>query len=75
MFKKVNKKDIFEGLTEEQKEYEAMKLVEAFDRLTKMGSGCIKPATIGPDGRPVEIQHVLQLQETIKENTPDKPID
>jgi hypothetical protein len=54
--------DIFEGMTEEQKEYEALKLVNAFDKLAR-SNGMIKPARIGPDGRPVEIEHVLQLQD------------
>jgi hypothetical protein len=57
-----NKRDIFEGMSEEQKEYEAVRLVQAIDKLTRSG-GPIKPAAIGPDGRPVEIQHVLQMQE------------
>lgn len=61
--KKRLRKDIFEGMTEEQKEYEAVQLANAIDKLTRLGSGLIKPATIGPDGRPVEIEHVLQLQE------------
>lgn len=54
-------KDVFEGMSEEQKEYEAIKIVNAIDKLSR--SGAIKPATIGPDGRPVEMHHVLQLQE------------
>jgi hypothetical protein len=70
MFKKAKKRDIFKGMTEEQKEYEAMKLVEAFDRLTKIGA--VKPATIGNDGKPIEISHVLQLQETIKQDSDDE---
>ena len=57
------KKDVFEGMSEEQKEYEALQIVNAIDKLARMTDGAIKPATIGPDGRPVEIQHVLQLQE------------
>lgn len=69
------KVDVFEGMTEEQKEYEAMKLVNAFDKLAR-SNGMIKPARFGPDGRPVEIEHVLQLQDecnkmnskSIKEN-------
>ena len=55
------KKDAFDGMTEEQKEYEAIKIVNAIDKMTR--SGVIKPATIGADGKPVEMQHVLQLQE------------
>ena len=55
------KKDVFEGMSEEQKEYEAIQIVNAIDKMTR--SGAIRPATIGADGKPVEIQHVLQLQE------------
>jgi len=51
----------FEGMSEEQKEYEALKLVNLIDSLQK--DGLIKPALPGPDGKPVEINHVLQLQE------------
>jgi hypothetical protein len=58
------RQELFDGMSEEQKEYEAMQLVNAIDKLTRMGSGLIKPATIGPDGRPVEIESVLQLQES-----------
>ncbi len=61
------RQEMFDGMSEEQKEYEAMQLVNAIDKLTKMGSlgsGLIKPATIGPDGRPVEMESVLQLQES-----------
>ncbi len=61
------KKDIFEGMSEEQKEYEAVRLVQAIDKLSKMG-GPIKPASIGPDGRPVELQHVFQLHESVVTN-------
>lgn len=55
-------RDMFEGMSEEQKEYEAVQLANAFDKLSRL-NGIIKPATFGPDGRPVEIEHVLQLQE------------
>ncbi|KAI4463714.1 synembryn [Holotrichia oblita] len=49
------------NMTEEQKEYEAMKLVELMDNLTR--KGIVKPCRIGPDGKPEPIEHVLQLQE------------
>ena len=65
-----NKKDIFEGLSQEQKEYEAVQLANAIDKLTRIG-GVIRPATIGTDGRVVELQHVLQIQE----NAIDKSLD
>jgi hypothetical protein len=42
IFKKAKKTDIFKGMTDEQKEYEAMKLVEAFDRLTRLNTGNIQ---------------------------------
>ncbi|GMT24898.1 hypothetical protein PFISCL1PPCAC_16195, partial [Pristionchus fissidentatus] len=59
--------DPMAGMSEEQKEFEAMKLVEAMDRL--LGEGIIKPGTIGPDGRPTTVSHVLELVKNVK--TPD----
>lgn len=58
----------FEGMTEEQKEYEAMKLVSLIDELQKMG--VVKPAVPGPDGKPQEVSHVLQLQEQATNRIP-----
>lgn len=49
-----------EGMTEEQKEYEAMKLVNLISDLHNLG--VVKPAVPGPDGRPREMEHVAQLQ-------------
>ncbi|XP_072941516.1 chaperone Ric-8A [Epargyreus clarus] len=51
----------FEGMTEEQKEFEAMKLVNLFDKM--VSEGPVRPARLGPDGRPRPLDHVLQLQE------------
>lgn len=51
-----------------QKEYEAMELVKLMEKLTR--SGAIKPCRIGEDGRPVPVEHVLQLQD----NLPRQPI-
>eukprot|EP00094_Tigriopus_californicus_P013879 TCALIF_13434-PA protein Name:"Similar to RIC8A Synembryn-A (Gallus gallus)" AED:0.13 eAED:0.13 QI:0/0/0/0.8/1/1/5/0/345 len=56
----------FEGMSEEQKEYEAMKLVNLIHELNNVG--VVKPAIPGPDGRPQEIDHVLQLQEAAARN-------
>lgn len=67
---RTNKKDIFEGLSQEQKEYEAVQLANAIDKLTRI-SGVIKPAAINADGRVVELQHVLQMQENAIENSLD----
>ncbi|XP_023340819.1 synembryn-A [Eurytemora carolleeae] len=57
-----------EGMSEEQKEYEAMKLVNMMDKLVK--DGFIQPARIGEDGKPVPVEHILQLQEGM--NIPGK---
>lgn len=50
-----------EGLSEEQKEHEAMQLVHLMDRLAR--GGIVQPARVGADGRPHPIEHVLELQE------------
>ncbi|KAG7305225.1 hypothetical protein JYU34_009264 [Plutella xylostella] len=49
----------FEGMTEEQKEYEAMKLVNLFDRL--VSHGVVRPAAVGADGRPRPVDHIVNL--------------
>lgn len=50
-----------EGMSEEQKEYEAMQLVNLMDKMQKQG--LISPARLGEDGRPEAVEHVLQLIE------------
>ncbi|KAG6453807.1 hypothetical protein O3G_MSEX008322 [Manduca sexta] len=57
----------FEGMSDEQKEYEAMKLVNLFDKM--MSDGVMKPARVGPDGRPQAIEHVLELREPPRTNS------
>ncbi|XP_052268308.1 synembryn-A-like [Dreissena polymorpha] len=57
----------WETMSEEQKEYEAMKLVSAMDKLNR--EGIIQPSTIGEDGRPVPVSHILELVE----NQPNIP--
>ncbi|XP_053599606.1 synembryn-A [Plodia interpunctella] len=57
----------FEGMTEEQKEYEAMKLVNLFDKM--VSEGVVKPARVGPDGRPQPVDHVLEL----RDQPPNRP--
>lgn len=54
-----------EGMSDEQKEYEAMKLVQLMEKLNR--SGVVKPCKIGPDGRPEPVDHILELQEEIPE--------
>ncbi len=48
-------------MTEEQKEYEANKLANLIHQLHDLGA--VKPARIGPDGRPEPVEHVLELVE------------
>ncbi|KAF1758939.1 hypothetical protein GCK72_015399 [Caenorhabditis remanei] len=47
------------GMSDEQKEYEAMKLVDAMNKM--METGIVKPGTIGDDGKLREVSHVLEL--------------
>ncbi|VDL73831.1 unnamed protein product [Nippostrongylus brasiliensis] len=54
-------------MSEEQKEYEAMKLVDAMNKL--MNTGVVKPGTIGDDGRPRAVSHVMELVKDV----PDEP--
>jgi len=53
-----------ENMTDEQKEYEAMKLVELMDKM--IADKVIQPCRIGEDGRPQPVEHVLQLQEEME---------
>lgn len=52
-----------EGMSDEQKEFEAMKLVGLVDQLTRQG--IVQPCTIGEDGKPKPIEHILELQEEL----------
>lgn len=59
-----------EGMTEEQKEYEAMQLVNMMDRMSSCSfilcrDGLIQPMRVGEDGRPEAVEHILQLQEAL----------
>ncbi|CRL08082.1 CLUMA_CG020947, isoform A [Clunio marinus] len=58
-------KNPLEGLSEEQKEYEAEQLVNLIDKLHR--KGIVKPCKIA-DGKPVPIEHVLELQQLPKEH-------
>ena len=51
----------FAGMTEEQKEHEAVKLANLIHDLNEMG--VVKPAIPGPDGRPREVSHVLEMRD------------
>ncbi|XP_039594074.1 synembryn-A [Polypterus senegalus] len=49
-----------EGMTEEQKEYEAMKLVNMFDKLSR--EQVIQPMAVGPDGRLAALEQVMHQE-------------
>ncbi|KAL7074263.1 hypothetical protein ACQ4LE_006433 [Meloidogyne hapla] len=49
----------FESMSEEQKEHEAMKLVNAMGKL--MDQGIIAPGTVGEDGHVRQVKHVAEL--------------
>jgi len=55
------KPDPMAGMSEEQKEYEAVQLVNTLDKLQR--GGIIQPTTVGPDGKPVPVEHILQVLE------------
>lgn len=46
-------------MSEEQKEYEAVRLANAMSKL--MDEGVFAPGTIGEDGRPRAVSHVAEL--------------
>ncbi|XP_050080472.1 synembryn [Anopheles maculipalpis] len=58
-----------EGMSEEQKEYEAMELVKLMDKLQRQG--LIQPCKIGDDGRPQAVDHIMELQDEIPEQQRD----
>ncbi|XP_058840077.1 synembryn-like [Topomyia yanbarensis] len=58
-----------EGMSEEQKEYEAMELVALMDQLQRQG--IVQPCKIGEDGRPQPVEHILELQDEIPEQQRD----
>ncbi|CAI2350298.1 unnamed protein product [Caenorhabditis sp. 36 PRJEB53466] len=56
---------ILAGMSDEQKEFEAMKLVDAMNKM--MEAGIVKPGTIGEDGKVREVKHVLELIDKVQE--------
>ncbi|XP_017064039.1 synembryn [Drosophila eugracilis] len=57
-------------ISEEQKEYEAMQLVNLIEQLRQ--GGIVKPALIDRDGRPQPLEHILQLQEELPQQQLDQ---
>ena len=50
---------MFDEMSDEQKEYEAIKLAEAMSKL--MDEGIFTPATVDESGKPKAVSHVLEL--------------
>lgn len=59
-----------EGMSDEQKEYEAMKLVNLMDQLNRQG--LVQPCKMGEDGRPQAVEHILELQDSIPQQQMDQ---
>lgn len=59
-----------EGMSEEQKEYEAMQLVNLMDKLQRQG--VVQPCRIGEDGKPQPVDHILELQEELPKQFENK---
>lgn len=57
------------AMSEEQKEYEAMKLVELMDQLNRQG--LVQPCKINADGRPEPVGHILELKDAIQNQQMD----
>ncbi|VDK38284.1 unnamed protein product [Taenia asiatica] len=67
-----------EGLSDEQKEFEAMQLVNKIDQLQRLvlsRSGVIQPGVVGEDGRVRPAEHVLELVENIPDEEEDEKSD
>ncbi|KMZ08945.1 uncharacterized protein Dsimw501_GD16949 [Drosophila simulans] len=63
-------KSHLDDISEEQKEYEAMQLVNLIEQLRQ--GGIVKPAMIDKDGRPQPLEHILQLQEELPQQQLDQ---
>ena len=48
-------------MSDEQKEYEAMRLVNLMDKMERLG--VVQPARLGADGKPEAVSHICQLIE------------
>ena len=59
-------------MSEEQKEYEAMRLVNLMDKMERLG--VVQPARVGADGQPEAVSHISQLLENQNEGE-DSPGD
>ena len=60
-------------MSEEQKEYEAMRLVNLMDKMDRLG--VVQPARVGADGKPEAVSHVCELIESKQEDEEDSHSD
>lgn len=63
--REVAKANPLDGMSEEQKEYESEQLLKLMHQLQQ--TGIFQPARIGPDGTPIPVEHLLELQEELPE--------
>lgn len=61
--REVPKPNPLDGMTDEQKEYESEQLLKLMHQLQQ--TGIFQPARIGPDGTPIPVEHLLELQEEL----------
>ena len=59
-------------MSEEQKEYEAMRLVNLMDKMERLG--VVQPARVGAGGQPEAVSHICQLIENQNDGE-DSPED
>ena len=53
------KENTMQDMSDEQTEYEAIKLVNTIDQM--MRQGVVRPCRIGKDGKPYPVDHVMEL--------------
>jgi len=60
-----SRSNVMETLTEEQKEHEAMELVNLIDKLNALG--VVQPCRLDESGRPQPIKHILEMRKEEEE--------
>lgn len=57
-----------EGMSDEQKEYEARELVGLIEKMSR--TGVVKPCRVGEDGKPHPVEHILELRGDVSDDPP-----
>uniref|UniRef100_T1JDW5 LysM domain-containing protein n=1 Tax=Strigamia maritima TaxID=126957 RepID=T1JDW5_STRMM len=65
--------DPMAGMSEEQKEYEAIQLVNLMDKLSR--GGMIQPMRVGEDEKPYPVEHILEMRGDVAKNRSDSESD